>query len=161
MPRAKGHMSGATTEFDEFYRQNHLDAIRWASALVGDRAVGEELAQDALVAVGSRLASLADPPAYLRRVVVNRAASWHRRHKREQRRVQRSVAGSESTYTQPTSEMLDALRVLPYNQRAAVTLRYWADWSDEQIAGALDCAPTTVRVLLHRGIATLKKEITL
>ena len=28
-------------------------------------------------------------------------------------------------------------------------------------ASALDCAPATVRVLLHRGLATLKKEITL
>ena len=31
--------------------------------------------------------------------------------------------------------------------------------TDEQIAEALDCAPTSVRVLLHRGIAALKKEI--
>ena len=44
-------------------------------------------------------------------------------------------------------------------QRAAVTLRYWSDWTDEQIADALDCAPTSVRVLLHRGLATLKQEI--
>ena len=50
-------------------------------------------------------------------------------------------------------EMLDALGALPYKQRAAVTLRYWADWTDEQIADALECAPASVRVLLHRGDA--------
>jgi len=55
--------------------------------------------------------------------------------------------------------MLDALAALPYKQRAAVTLRYWADWDDEQIAAALDCAPASVRVLVHRGIAALKQEI--
>ena len=33
--------------------------------------------------------------------------------------------------------MLDALSALPYRQRAAVTLRYWADWTDDQIADAL------------------------
>jgi RNA polymerase sigma factor (sigma-70 family) len=55
--------------------------------------------------------------------------------------------------------MLDALGGLPYQQRAAVTLRYWADWTDEQIGEALDCAPATVRTLLHRGIAALRKDM--
>ena len=40
-----------------------------------------------------------------------------------------------------------------------LALRYWADWTDEQIADALGCAPSTVRVLLHRGIAALREEI--
>ena len=55
--------------------------------------------------------------------------------------------------------MLDSLAALPYKQRAAVSLRYWADWTDGQIAEALDCAPATVRVLLHRGLTALRKEI--
>ena len=148
-----------TTSFDDFYRAHHADAVRWAVALVGSREVAEELAQDSLAAVGSRLASLDNPAGYLRRTVVNRARSWHRWHGREQRRVARATAGEPVAYTQPTNEMLDALRTLPYQQRAAVALRYWADWTDEQIAEALGCAPATVRVLLHRGIAALRKEI--
>jgi RNA polymerase sigma factor (sigma-70 family) len=146
-------------DFDSFYRSHRLDAVRWATALVGNREVGEELAQDALMAVGRKLATIDHPSAYLRRTVVNRAASWHRWHGRSLRRETRSVAGEPLVYTEPTNDMLDALAVLPYKQRAAVTLRYWADWTDEQIAEALDCAPTSVRVLLHRGIAALKKEI--
>jgi RNA polymerase sigma factor (sigma-70 family) len=146
-------------DFDSFYRSHRLDAVRWATALVGNREVGEELAQDALMAVGRKLSTIDHPAAYLRRTVVNRAASWHRWHGRSRRRESRSVAGEPLVYTEPTNDMLDALSVLPYKQRAAVTLRYWADWTDEQIAEALDCAPTSVRVLLHRGIAALKKEI--
>jgi RNA polymerase sigma factor (sigma-70 family) len=146
-------------DFDSFYRSHRLDAVRWATALVGNREVGEELAQDALMAVGRKLSTIDHPSAYLRRTVVNRAASWHRWHGRSRRRESRSVAGEPLVYTEPTNDMLDALAILPYKQRAAVTLRYWADWTDEQIAEALDCAPTSVRVLLHRGIAALKKEI--
>jgi RNA polymerase sigma factor (sigma-70 family) len=149
----------STTEFDDFYRTNRASAVRWATALVGSPEVGEEIAQDSLAAVGRRLGSLDNPAGYLRRTVVNRAASWHRWHIRSLRREARSVAGGPSSYTQSTDEMLDALAVLPYKQRAAVTLRYWADWTDEQIADALGCAPTSVRVLLHRGLAALKKEI--
>lgn len=148
-----------TIDFDTFYRAHHADAVRWAVALVGRRDVAEELAQDALAAVGQRLASVDEPAAYLRRTLVNRAASWHRSTARARRREQRATAGEPTAYTQPTGEMLDALNSLPYQQRAALTLRYWADWTDEQIADALGCAPATVRVLLHRGIAALRKEI--
>lgn len=149
-----------TTDFDLFYRTHRADAVRWASALVGNRAVGEELAQDALIAVGRKWKRIDNPGGYLRRTVVNRAASWHRSHARELRRSVRSVAGTPTTYTPATDEMLDQLAALPYQQRAAVTLRYWADWTDEQIAEALECAPATVRTLLHRGIAALRKGMT-
>ena len=147
------------SDFDTFYRTHQAQAVRWAVALVGSRAVAEELAQDSLEAVRPRLDRLDNPTGYLRRTVVRRCASWHRWHSRDVRRVARATAGQPLAYTQPTDDMLGALAALPYKQRAAVTLRYWADWTDEQIAEALDCAPATVRVLLHRGIATLKKEI--
>lgn len=148
-----------TIDFDTFYRAHHADAVRWAVALVGRRDVAEELAQDALAAVGQRLSTIDEPAAYLRRTVVNRCASWHRSTIRSRRREQRVNAGAPTAYTQQTNEMLDALNTLPYQQRAALALRYWADWTDEQIADALGCAPATVRVLLHRGIAALREEI--
>ena len=147
------------TDFDDFYRLHRTDAVRWATALVGSPEVGEELAQDALLSVGRRLDRVDNAAGYLRRAVVNGAASWHRSRGRERARVRRATAGEATTNSAPTNEMLDALSTLPYRQRAAVTLRYWADWTDEQIAEALDCAPATVRVLLHRGLATLKEEM--
>jgi len=156
---AATHPAPGSSEFDRFYRTHHADALRWAIALVGDRAVAEELAQDAMAAVGSRLGSIHDPPAYLRRTIANRAASWHRRHLRERRRIRRAVAGQTTSYTTETTEVLDVLAGLPHRQRAAVSLRYWADWTDDQIADALGCAPATVRVLVHRGLAALRKEI--
>ena len=149
----------AISEFDDFYRTHRANAVRWATALVGSPEIGEEIAQDALHAVGTKLPTLDNPVGYLRRTVVNRAASWHRWHIRERRRVARATAGQATSYTSATNEMLDALAVLPYKQRAAVSLRYWADWTDDQIADALDCSPCSVRVLLHRGLAALKKEI--
>jgi RNA polymerase sigma factor (sigma-70 family) len=147
-------------DFDTFYRTYHADAVRWAVALVGRRDIAEEVAQDALVAVGRKLTKVDDPPAYLRRTVVNRAASWHRSNRRARRREMRATAGEATAYTQSTNEMLDALAALPYPQRAAVSLRYWADWTDDQIADAIGCAPATVRVHLHRGLAALREELT-
>jgi DNA-directed RNA polymerase specialized sigma24 family protein len=39
------------SDFDTFYRTHQTQAVRWAIALVGSRAVAEELAQDSLEAV--------------------------------------------------------------------------------------------------------------
>jgi RNA polymerase sigma factor (sigma-70 family) len=157
--RGDQHVHASSTNFDEFYSAHRSDAVRWAAALVGDRAIAEELAQDSLAAVAIRLARLDEPAAYLRRTVVNRCASWHRSHARELRRIRRATAGVATSYSPETNEMLGALAVLPYKQRAAVTLRYWADWTDEQIADALGCAPATVRVLVHRAFATLRTDL--
>lgn len=144
--------------FDEFYRSHHADAVRWAIALTGSRDAAEDVAHDALLAVAAKLDQIDNPAGYLRRTVVNRAISVQRSRGRERRRARQAAAGQPSSYTAPTTETLDALATLPFKLRAAVTLRYWADWTDEQIAEALGCAPATVRVRIHRGVAALRKE---
>src|SRR3954452_9929212 len=105
-----------TVSFDEFFRTYRLDAVRWAVALVGDRAVAEDLTQDVFAALEPRLSSLDNPPGYLRSALVKRAASWHRSRRREFRRIGRAFAGQPSSYTGETSEMLDALSSLPTRQ---------------------------------------------
>jgi RNA polymerase sigma factor (sigma-70 family) len=149
-----------TMDHDTFSRTHRADAVRWAVAMVGDRNVAEELAHDSLMAVLDRLDGLDNPTGYLRRTVVNRCASWHRSSRREQSRWRRATAGAATSFTPETSEMLELLARLPFKQRAAVTLRFWADWTDADIAAALDVAETSVRVLVHRGIATLRTELT-
>lgn len=148
-----------TSHFDDFYRLHRADAVRWAVALVGSRAVAEELAHDSLLAVGRRLDTIDNPAGYLRRTVVNNARSWHRTHLRERRRIALVNAGQPTSYTQPTRDTLDALARLPYRQRAAVTLRYWADWTDADIAAALGTSEGNVRVLVHRGLAHLRSAL--
>jgi RNA polymerase sigma factor (sigma-70 family) len=146
-------------DLDSFYRTHQANAVRWAVALVGRRDIAEEIAQEALVAVGQRLSNIDDPEAYLRRTIVNRAASFHRSASRSRRREWRAAAGQQVAYSPPTVEFLDALAKLSRPQRAALSLRYWADWTDEQIADALGCAPSTVRTHLHRGLDALRKEL--
>jgi RNA polymerase sigma factor (sigma-70 family) len=149
--------------FATFVRVHRRDAVRWATALVGDPAIGEELAHDALLAVGRRLDRIDDPPAYLRRTVVHTVTSWRRWRGREQARLVRAAARRDDLdampggWSAPTRQVVAALESLPTRQRTALLLRYWADWSDDQVADALDCAPSTVRVLAHRGLATLRR----
>ena len=51
------------------------------------------------------------------------------------------------------------MQQLPQNQKEAVVLRFWADLATKDIARLLDLPGGTVRSLLHRGLATLQKEL--
>jgi DNA-directed RNA polymerase specialized sigma24 family protein len=56
-------------------------------------------------------------------------------------------------------ETWGVLRKLPFRQRAALMLRYYEDLPEADIARLLGCRPGTVKSALHRGLATLRKEL--
>ncbi len=148
-----------TEDFEAFYRRAWRDAARWATALTGSRAIGEEIAQDAFVRLGSRFAELHNPDGYLRVTVVNMARSSMRSSGRRTLREQR-VAAEEMTVSRDVSgELLGSLERLSYEQRAVLVLRYWADWDEAAIAEALGCRPSTVRSHARRALVLMRKEI--
>ena len=61
--------------------------------------------------------------------------------------------------TPEARELLDAVARLPYRQRAVVVLRYYADFSERDIADALGCRPGTVKSLASRALDTLRQEL--
>lgn len=69
-----------------------------------------------------------------------------------------SVTERTATTDRP-SELLDVVATLPYNQRAAVVLRYWADLPEFEIARILGVRPGTVRTLVARSLSTLRKDL--
>ena len=145
---------------DAFYGEYRTQAVAWATALTGRVDVGEELAQDALLSTIDRLDDVRVPGAYLRAAVVNACRSWQRSTAREQRRAERSQRGAmNTTLSESSVEMLDLLGDLPYRHRAALLLRFWAGWTDDEIADALGCRPASVRVFVHRGLGALRSVI--
>jgi RNA polymerase sigma-70 factor (ECF subfamily) len=57
------------------------------------------------------------------------------------------------------SELRAHVSALPYQQRMALFLRYYADLSYEQIAQALEVAPGTVGAALHAAHERLRREL--
>jgi len=56
-------------------------------------------------------------------------------------------------------ELLAALaRIRPRYQRA-LTLRYFADLTNEEAAAAMGVSRTTMAVVVHRGAAALRREL--
>ena len=151
----------------ELFLQHGDGAVRLAYLLTGDRALAEDLAQDAFVKLAGRLVHLRDPgafDAYLRRTVVNLANSHYRR-KRLERAYLKREEGTARTADIPVDpgardELWGAMRRLSERQRAAIVLRYYEDLSEQQVAEILNCRPGTVKSLVSRGLASLRGEIT-
>jgi RNA polymerase sigma-70 factor (sigma-E family) len=144
--------------FADLYRDSHANMVRLAFLLTGSPDVAQDVVQDAFVSVHRAWSRVRDPPAYLRRAVVNACTSHHRRMFRERRN--RAAPGS-TIVDLGADELFDVLDTLPARQRAAIVLRYWHDLDESDIASALGCRPGTVGSLLHRAIAHLREVIEL
>ena len=144
--------------FDEFYR-SHLGRARSLAHLIsGSRAMGQEIAEEAMLAVHEAWPRLDEPAAYLRTVVVNRSRSVQRRLIRERlhlgRAAREPVAGIPEL-----DETWAEVRRLPAAQRTVIVLRYYEDLSLAEIAAVLDQPLGTVKSTLHRATARLKERL--
>jgi RNA polymerase sigma factor (sigma-70 family) len=166
--------------FADLYLRSFAAMVRLARVLVDSPDTAEDLVQDAFVRLHRRWTGVRDPHAYLRRCVVNACRSHHRRAWRERGRSgheagrpglarpdeKRPVDGpateatvdgrAEQARADDAGVLVHALATLPYRQRAALVLRYYADLSDADIAMALGCRPGTVPSLVHRGLNHLR-----
>jgi RNA polymerase sigma-70 factor (ECF subfamily) len=128
--------------------------------LTGDRAVAEELAQEALAracARWERVRKLESPGGWLHRVAVNLAISHERRRRVARRAEPRLVVSDVGAPDDADAIALrDALRQLPDKQRQVLVLRYFADLGVAEVGAMLRMPEGTVKTLTHRGIAALR-----
>jgi RNA polymerase sigma-70 factor (sigma-E family) len=157
-----------TGRLGELYVRHAQGAIRLAYLLTGDRALAEDLVQEAFVRLAGRLVHIRDPgafDAYLHRTVVNLSRSHFRRRKVERAYVQRVGAAPDARAGFGPGSFEDrevlwlALQRLSSRQRAAIVLRFYEDLSEHRVAEIMRCPPGTVKSLVSRGLATLREEI--
>ena len=143
------------TGFDALYRTQFPVLMRVAFLMTGSNETAEDVVQDTFIRCRARLGDLEHPPSYLRAAVINECRSVYRRSRR--RRVDSQHVDEDI----PTDliDLRDALNRLPWRQRAAIVLRYFVDVPDREIAEFLACKPSTVRSLIHRGVASLREVL--
>ncbi len=142
--------------FEGFYAVEYAPMVRLARALVDTGECAEEVVQHAFVKVYERWGRIDSPGGYLRAAVVNGARSELRKRevrRRVGRRLPRPVAPGEREF------LLDALDRLVERRRTALVLRYWADMSERDIARAMGVRPGTVKSLVSRGLADLRRVL--
>lgn len=150
--------------FEDFVAARVRTLLGFAIAMSGDRHLGEDLVQDVLIKAHQRwdtIAATDDPFSYVRRMLVNEYVSWRRKWSRLV-----PVAHVHSTRPEPDPAValadraaLDAqLATLTRTQRAVLTMRYFADLPDAEIAKVLGCSTVTVRSHVSRALATLRSD---
>ena len=157
---------------DLLYRTYSPDALRVAYLLTGDRALAEDLMQEAFVRVLGRFRDLRNGDAfwwYLRRTIVNLSNSHFRRLRVERAHLARErstvlgtteIGAGAAPDVEERERMRAALAGLRPRQRAAIVLRFYEDLSEAETADMLGCPVGTVKSMVSRGVASLREELT-
>lgn len=146
----------ALPTFEYFYGLHYRRLVRLAQALVDTPESAEEIVQDAFVKVYERWNRLDQPAGYLNIAVVNGARSELRK-----REVRRRVGLRAHPPATPGERdyLVDALDGLSARQRTAIVLRFYAQMSERETAAAMGVRPGTVKSLVSRGLAELRRVI--
>jgi RNA polymerase sigma-70 factor (sigma-E family) len=152
---------GRDQDFAEFFSTRFEGARRIAYAMCGSWSEAEEIAQNAFVRVYGRWARIRieTVDAYLRTVLTRVFLDSRRRGRSREHAVaeppEQAVPPDHSS--DERMAMHAALMAVPPGQRAVLVLRFVADLSVEQVAGALGCSAGTVKSQTARGLATLRE----
>ena len=143
--------------FDDFYRREHAEQVRRAYLLTRSNEIANDVVHDAMVGLYRQWGDVDRPAAYLNRSVLNGCRDAGRRQGSGRRLVERlrPIEGDR----RERDVLDDVLERLPFNQRAAVVLRFYAGWTADEIAVALDCSPNSVGPWITRACETMRKEL--
>jgi len=150
--------------FEEFFERERTRLYGALALLTRNRHEAEELMQDAFLRVlerWERVSAMEDPSGYLYRAAMNLFRSRRRRAAVAVRRAVRPGGRpDELARVEGTDAAVRALARLSPRQRAAVVLVDVLGFTSEEAAEPLRVKASTVRVLLARGRAGLRKEWT-
>jgi RNA polymerase sigma-70 factor (ECF subfamily) len=140
-------------DFDALFRESGAGVFRTLYAYTGGRRdVAEEAMAEAFARALARSGSIRDPVAWIYRTAFRLA--------NEELRAERRRGGAPHDAESPPPELtglIDALRKLSPNQRAAIVLRHVLDLDASEVARRMGIAAPTVRVHLHRGRKRLRE----
>jgi RNA polymerase sigma factor (sigma-70 family) len=140
--------------FEELFAAESPVMLRLAVRLVDVPERAEEIVQDAFEKTLLAWHRVREPGAFVRTAVVNGCRSELRR-RRVVRRHPLPAAGT-ADLGESDSSLLDAVERLTPQRRIAITLRYYADLPEAEIAAAMGVRPGTVKSLISRALADLR-----
>ena len=149
------------TEYEDFYRREFSTLAVLAGTVCGNRALGEDIAQEALTRAHDqweKLATYDKPGAWLRRVAINLAIGQKRRSTSEANAVERLQPDLRTIDPDPRlgdPAVWAAVDALAPRQRAVVALRYLEDQSLAEIAHILEISVSAATSNLHKARTNL------
>lgn len=157
----KRRTAARVISFDSFFRSEYRSMLGIALALAKDTAEAEDLVQEAFISAHKRwdrVSQYDSPRAWVRRVLINKATSLHRRLSAELKAVGRigPPEPAPPDLSPETSEVWKEVRRLPRRQQQAVALHYVGQLSMVEMADAMGCSEGAAKSHLHRARETLR-----
>jgi len=159
-----GRSAAVTMPFADFYRDRYAKSVRLAVVLTGAPSVAEDVVQDVMAEAHrrwARLSSYEDQGAWLRRAIVNRAISRHRRAVVATKGFLRLTATSNLSI-----ELVDCdwelwrhVRSLPGRQAQMIALVYVEGLTIEAAAEVLAIGIPTAKSHLARAKQQLQRDL--
>ena len=164
--RERSRALSAECSITALYQAHALGLTRLAHVMLGDKPSAEDVVQEAFCGLYRNWTRLADQAAalpYLRASVLNGCRSAIRRRKVRASRTMYEPAAASAESVALTGEehrsVLAALRQLPARQREVLTMRFYLQADDLEIAEVMGISPSTVRSTSHRALAALGKML--
>jgi len=161
--------TGRSTDWavTELYSLHYRALVRLAVLLVRDLPTAEDVVQDSFVAMHDgwqRLRNAESALAYLRHAVLNRSRSVLRHRAVVDKHLPNPPPDNPSAeycvlVRLEQSAVVAALRELPGRQREAIVLRYYADFSEAEVAAAMGISCGAVKSHTALAIAALRANL--
>lgn len=153
--------------YEEFANARLQSLLRFAVMLTGDPHTAADLVQETMIRVHLKwrhVVASQTPERYVRRMLTNayidmRRGSWLRRVVLRAQPAEPPAVPDHADANADRDQMWMWLSRLPSRQRAAIVLRYYEGFPDNEIAEVLGCAVGTVRAAISRALATLRVEV--
>jgi RNA polymerase sigma factor (sigma-70 family) len=154
------------TAFEPFYEQQRRSLIALAYAVSGSTLGAEDLAQEALIAAyesWDEIRTKDNPATWVRRILLNKAASSHRRRVAELRALRKAPTDLDAVpFPEVTGEVeliWREVRRLPRRQTQVIALLYIEGLAPGEIAETLEISKESVSTHLRRARHKLARRL--
>jgi RNA polymerase sigma-70 factor (ECF subfamily) len=152
--------------FDPLVRSLGNRALRFALMNVGDLETAQDVVQEAFIRCWTSPKTPSTEVEFLPwlyRVIVNLARDYHRQRVRLSNLPIPPILPADPMEQierrSEDREVLAALRNLNLRERQAIYLRYFEDLSFSEVARIMGSAQVSLRVLVHRALGKLKRQL--
>lgn len=147
-------------QLEHVFLEHHQTLYAAALAITRNRAQAEDSVHEALLAVASLSHQPDDLPAYLYKVVRNKALHSNKQEQRKEVLVEDyAETHGDAELTTLAEQVKDHIGQLGQHEQQALMLKLFGDMTFEEIARVMEASPNTVASWYRRGLIKLKELI--